>query len=122
MATQICIEIDDDGTISVGQKPDDDESGDASASADTSSAQASGDQASSMTDLSQAPAADDETAEQSYMQPVKSIAEALTVARGLLQKAMPTGGPTMGGEPGGEGAQAAADAAFKSRRGAKAGF
>jgi hypothetical protein len=113
----VCIEIDDTGAITVGAEPPDaDDGATPSAGADPTAATPG------MTDLSQPPAADDESEEKSYMQPAKSIDDALSIARGLLRQATQAGGATMGGDPGGEGAQSSADAAFQSRRGGKAGF
>jgi hypothetical protein len=111
----VCIEIDDTGAITVGAEPPEQEGAMPDAGQDPAAAPG-------MTDLSQPPTADDESAEKSYMQPAKSIDDALSIARGLLRQATQAGGATMGGEPGGEGAQSSADAAFQSRRGGKAGF
>lgn len=110
----VCIEIDDTGAITVGAEPPEQE-GAMPEGQDPAAA-------TGMTDLSQPPAGDDESAEKSYMQPAKSIDDALSIARGLLRQATQAGGATMGGEPGGAGAQSSADAAFASRRGGKAGF
>lgn len=97
----VCIEIDADGRISVGQEPEE-----GAESADTGAAAAPG----GMMDLSQ-PQGDEESAENDYMQPVQSINEALSVARRLLQ-----------GNAGASSEQGAADSAFQSRRPAKTGF
>lgn len=108
----VCIEIDTDGTISVGMQPPDDDGSDFSASA----AGASG-----MTDLSQpSGGADDD----SYMKPVPSIKAALQVAGDMLRNAAQMGGMAgpMMSKPGGAGEQDAAAAAFKSNRGSKAGY
>jgi hypothetical protein len=103
----VCIEIDEDGTISVGAEPSESED-----SSDPSQAQG-------MTDLSQPPEAGEEDAEKSYMKPVNSIEQALSVARDLLKNANQVSGATMGGDPGGPGAQDAANAAFQARRGGR---
>lgn len=98
----VCIEIDADGTISVGAKPPEGDDG----------ADSAGQGDPGMTDLSEAPD-DDESEEASYMRPVKSIDQALAVARDLLQNAGQVG-PAM--------EQGAADTAFQSRRGGKGGY
>lgn len=81
----ITIEIDADGTISVGQG---------------SEAEAGG-----MQDLSQPPAENE-----SGMQQVGSIDEALSIARQMLQSGMPAS------------EQGSADSAFQARRPARQGF
>lgn len=96
----VCIEVDADGSISVGQQPPEGGEDDASSP-------------DGMQDLSQ-PGSDDE----SYMRPVKSIDEALRMARMMLQQAMPQG--AVMGKPGAPGEQDAANNAFASRRGPKA--
>jgi len=111
----VCIEIDDTGAITVGAEPQEQEGAMPDVGQDPAATPG-------MTDLSQPPAADDESTEKSYMQPARSIDDALSIARGLLRQATQAGSATMGGDPGGEGAQTSADAAFKSRRGGKAGF
>lgn len=110
----VCIEIDEQGQITVGQEPPEDD-GSESDGQDPGLASA---QAGQMTDLSQ-PAGDEEDTEKSYMQPVKSIDEALKMARQILQQAAPQGGSVMG-TPGAPGEQDAANSAFASRRGGKA--
>jgi hypothetical protein len=107
---KVCIEIDEDGTISVGAEPP--EAGDDAEAADAG-------QTPGMTDLA-APQGGEEGAEKSYMEPVKSIDEALSVARDLLRNAAQVGGATIGGDASDPAMQDSADAAFKSRRGAKA--
>jgi hypothetical protein len=107
----VCIEIDEDGTISVGAEP--------SESEDSSDDGSDPSQAQGMTDLSQPPEAGEEDAEKSYMKPVNSIEQALSVARDLLKNANQVSGATMGGDPGGPGAQDAANAAFQARRGGR---
>lgn len=114
MAITVCIEVDDDGAISVGTEPEAPEAMAGEGAAPPVGATPG------MTDLAQPPV-DDESNEPG-MQPAKSIDDALAIARGLLRQATQAGGATMGGDPGGEGAQSSADAAFKSRRGGKAGF
>ncbi|MBC3919174.1 hypothetical protein H8L32_16905 [Undibacterium sp. CY18W] len=112
MATpvSVCIEIDEDGNISVGTQD--------SASVDSSLSSSSP----AMGMGTDASSAENDTDGTSGMQPADSIDQALAVARELLRNAAQAGAATIGGEPGGEGAQDAADAAFKSRRGDKAGF
>ncbi|MFZ6723323.1 hypothetical protein [Undibacterium sp. Ji49W] len=107
MATpvSVCIAIDEDGNISVGTQD--------SAATTSSPAMGMGTDAAS---------ADNDADDTSGMQPADNIDQALAVARELLRRAAQVGAATIGGEPGGEGAQDAADAAFKSRRGDKAGF
>ncbi|MFZ6757987.1 hypothetical protein ACO0K9_12330 [Undibacterium sp. Ji50W] len=116
MATPIsvCIAIDEDGNISVGTQ---DSASGASSAPSASSAMGMGADASAADDAGDAGAGD-----ASGMQPADNIDQALAVARELLRKAAQVGAATIGGDPGGEGAQDAADAAFKSRRGDKAGF
>jgi hypothetical protein len=110
----VCIEIDEDGTITVGAEPPEGDESESGADDGSDAGQSTG-----MTDLSQPPEGDDEDAEKSYMRPAKSFDDARSIARDLLRNASQVGGATMGGEPGGAGAQSAADAAFKSRRGSK---
>ncbi|MFZ6769912.1 hypothetical protein ACO0LM_22895 [Undibacterium sp. Di26W] len=111
MATPIsvCIAIDEDGNISVGTQ-------------DSASGASSVPSASSAMGMEADASAADDAGDASGMQPADNIDQALAVARELLRNAAQVGAATIGGEPGGEGAQDAADAAFKSRRGDKAGF
>lgn len=116
----VCIEFDDaTGQYSVGMEPP--EPPEAPMPPDGSAPPPPAGQAPGMQDLAKppVPGGDDD----SYMQPAKSLDDALAQARMLLRQAMPAdGGAVMGGEPGGMGAQSAADAAFASRRGTKGGM
>lgn len=99
----VCIEIDDQGQISVGMEPQESEDAGAQGSAPSQ-------QGGQMTNLADIPAGDEEDAEKSYMQPAKSIDQALSMARDMLMQASGQGP---------EVEQGAADDAFKARRGAK---
>lgn len=97
----VCIEIDADGSISVGMMPDDEsESG------------GGGDDG--MTDLA-------EPDDDSGMRQVPSIKAALQVAGDLLRNASQINEPIPPNVRGGE-QQSSADAAFKSVRGNKGGY
>lgn len=118
----VCISLDDQtGQYSVGMEPPEPPDSPMPPDGSAPPAPSPAGQASGMQDLAKppAPGGDDDD---SYMQPAKSLDDALAQARMLLRQAAPAGGAVMGGEPGGEGAQSAADAAFASRRGAKGGM
>ncbi len=100
-AIKVCIEVGEDGAISVGAEPS--ESGDQGAAADPG-----------MMDMAQPPAGED--AERSYMRPAGSIEQALSIARDLLRSASQVGG-AITAPPGGAEQQGSADAAFMANRG-----
>jgi hypothetical protein len=101
----VCIEMDTDtGQISVGMEPEEQEQQSPSQASPSS-------QMMGMTDLSKA--GGEEETEKSYMKPVKSIDEALSVAADLLKNA----GQVQASAAQGPDQQSAADAAFKTQRG-----
>lgn len=109
----VCIEIDENGQITVGAEPTEDEamgedsasSADGSGEIDLADPQSAGSSGESS----------EEDAEKSYMQPVKSIEQALSVARDLLKNAAQVGG-AVSAPPGGAEQQSAANAAFTANR------
>lgn len=111
MSRTICIELDDDGTVSVGEEPPEAEVPEQSGAAPAEGAEAA--------PTGTAAAGGEEEAEKAYMKPAKNIDDALRQAKALLEQPQTTdgsqspfeqgfaqaqGAPDMGGTAGGLGA------------------